>query len=389
MKKTRKNKKRKRNISQGVICILFLLLLFLTALFLLQKPEMTPVENLRFEVGQTITKADLVKEIKNGILLESDDKIFSDKPGTVSVLLRLRNRIGIDSEHTLDIEFFLGSSPVIEAPDQIEITAGENADLLSGVSAGENCTLRIKGDYDLATPGVYSLFFQAVDPWGNTVAEKPFTVTVKVPFQPFGENGRPVPGEYTTPTGHKMIVEQDGTTYIDGYLILNKSYSIPRSYNLTRSLTAETTNAYYQMRSAASAAGYTLKLDNGARNWDDQNWIFNNYVKNDCLENALTYSARAGHSEHQSGLAMDLVTSGSQEALLPQNAAVLNWLNENAYRYGFILRYPEGKEAITGYIFESWHYRYVGVELAEKLYNNGDWITMEEYFGIDSVYRGY
>ena len=63
------------------------------------------------------------------------------------------------------------------------------------------------------------------------------------------------------------------------------------------------------------------------------------------------------------------------------------WLNDNAYKYGFILRYPEGTDDITGYSFEPWHYRYVGTELSYKLYNDGNWITMEEYFGITSKYQ--
>lgn len=62
------------------------------------------------------------------------------------------------------------------------------------------------------------------------------------------------------------------------------------------------------------------------------------------------------------------------------------WLNDNCYKYGFILRYPNGKSDETGYQYEPWHFRYVGVELAEKLYNNGNWITVEDYFGITSRY---
>ena len=62
------------------------------------------------------------------------------------------------------------------------------------------------------------------------------------------------------------------------------------------------------------------------------------------------------------------------------------WINKNAYLYGFIIRYPKGKEDITGYQYESWHLRYVGTELAKKLYNDGDWITMEEYYGLSSKY---
>ena len=97
---------------------------------------------------------------------------------------------------------------------------------------------------------------------------------------------------------------------------------------------------------------------------------------------ADTYSARPGHSEHQSGLAIDINMADSAFDSSPE----AKWLNDNAYKYGFILRYPKGKDNITGYMYESWHFRYVGTELANKLYNDGNWITLEEYFGIDSKY---
>ena len=69
-----------------------------------------------------------------------------------------------------------------------------------------------------------------------------------------------------------------------------------------------------------------------------------------------------------------------------ENTAAGKWLFNNAYKYGFCLRYPKGKTNETGYMYESWHYRYVGVDLATKLYNNGNWITLENYFGITSEY---
>ena len=62
------------------------------------------------------------------------------------------------------------------------------------------------------------------------------------------------------------------------------------------------------------------------------------------------------------------------------------WVNNNCYKYGFCIRFPKGKDAYTGYQYESWHLRYVGKDLAEKLYNNGNWISLEEYFGITSEY---
>ena len=69
------------------------------------------------------------------------------------------------------------------------------------------------------------------------------------------------------------------------------------------------------------------------------------------------------------------------------NTKESQWLKEHCYEYGFIIRYPKGKDKITGYMYEPWHIRYVGKELAEKLYNKGNWLTLEEYYGIDSEYK--
>ncbi len=201
----------------------------------------------------------------------------------------------------------------------------------------------------------------------------------------FGNNGTPIDGIYTTKNG-KTLEILDGIATVDGHMIVNKSFPLPKNYN-PGDLTKETKAAYDSLLTAAKKANIPLKIDNGFRSWEIQHNLFSSYVKEDSLENALTYSAKAGHSEHQTGLAIDLLLSNSNEAKLPKNKVILDWLAENAYKYGFILRYPEGKTHITGYIFEPWHYRYVGTELAETLYNGGNWITMEEYFGVDSVYK--
>ena len=98
---------------------------------------------------------------------------------------------------------------------------------------------------------------------------------------------------------------------------------------------------------------------------------------------------RAGHSEHQTGLAFDVCEHTSPDTCINNgfdNTSQAKWISENCYKYGLIVRYPQGKDAITGYMYESWHLRYVGVDLATKLYNNGNWITLEEYFGITSRY---
>ena len=100
-------------------------------------------------------------------------------------------------------------------------------------------------------------------------------------------------------------------------------------------------------------------------------------------EAADTYSSRPGHSEHQTGFCFDL--NSIDDTFTNTNEG--KWVNQNAYLYGFVIRFPKGKEEYTGYIYESWHLRYVGKDIAKKLYNNGDWISIEEYYGITSRYK--
>lgn len=172
----------------------------------------------------------------------------------------------------------------------------------------------------------------------------------------------------------------DGVTYIDGILIANKSYGLPVNYN-PNGLTAETQQAFNEMASDASKDGLCLCVYSGFRSYIYQQQIYNNYVSLYGQATADTFSARAGHSEHQTGLAIDVNCAddsfdGTPEAL---------WLAENSWKYGFIIRYPKGKQDITGYKYEPWHVRYLGKETAEKVYRSG--LTLEEYLGIDSVYK--
>ena len=88
------------------------------------------------------------------------------------------------------------------------------------------------------------------------------------------------------------------------------------------------------------------------------------------------YTARPGYSEHQTGLAID-VKDGSGQYAFFKNSDEYKWMKDNAHKYGFILRYPEGKEHITGFSFEAWHYRYVGVDVATFIYEND--LTFDEY----------
>lgn len=172
--------------------------------------------------------------------------------------------------------------------------------------------------------------------------------------------------------------EVTGVTYIGGILIANKSYPLPKDYNPGND--PEATAALYTMFAAAAEDGCNMFVVSGFRSYETQNWLYNSYVQRDGVEAADRYSARPGHSEHQTGLAFDINSTSDSFASTKE----AQWLAENAYRYGFILRYPQGKEHITGYMFEPWHYRYVGIENARRIFESG--LTIEEYLGITSCY---
>lgn len=165
---------------------------------------------------------------------------------------------------------------------------------------------------------------------------------------------------------------------IDGILLVNKTYGLPPDYNL-----GEDPEALDQLNKMIQAAreeiGKKIFPVSGFRSYDYQKGLYNTYVERDGEEKASTYSAKPGHSEHQTGLAFDI---GGEDQSFWVNDSFTNtieakWLAENAHKYGFILRYPQGKSHITGYKYEPWHFRYVGEEHAAKIYKND--LTLEEY----------
>ena len=170
----------------------------------------------------------------------------------------------------------------------------------------------------------------------------------------------------------------DGLTYVNGILIANKSYSLPADYN--PGVLPEAQSAFDEMAEGAAKDGIKLYIASGFRSYDYQAGLYQRYVERDGAEMADTYSARPGHSEHQTGLAFDLNEISDAFAGTPE----AEWLAEHAHEYGFIIRYPADKEDITGYSYEPWHVRYLGKEIAEKVYESG--LCLEEYLGIDSVY---
>lgn len=189
-----------------------------------------------------------------------------------------------------------------------------------------------------------------------------FTVTVK-------EKPKPVT---VIPSIEPITTE---ATYINGILLVNKQYGIPSSFGGTDSTALSALN---QLQAAANAAGYSMPLLSGYRSYSYQENLYNSYVAKYGVALTDTFSARPGHSEHQTGLAFDV---GKISDSYGETSAGI-WLKENCAQYGFIIRYLRGKEYITGYKYEPWHIRYVGVDHATAIMQQG--ITLEEYLGVAS-----
>ena len=171
----------------------------------------------------------------------------------------------------------------------------------------------------------------------------------------------------------------------DPLVLVNKYHALPADYVPqlevlgsrygTGSMTPEAAAAFRAMADAARAEGITLKSVSAYRSYRTQTNTYNRYLNQYSRELVDTFSARPGHSEHQTGLALDINAARISDHF--ENTAEFAWLQENCTRFGFLLRYPEGKSHITGYRFEPWHYRYVGAEAARDCTALG--LTWEEY----------
>ena len=213
----------------------------------------------------------------------------------------------------------------------------------------------------------------------------------------FFVEGKPLTGWYTE-NEDRYYFKADGTmavgqVEIDGvtrfftsrgkYVVLvNFQYPVPEDYELNlvkirgHLFDADAADELVELMNAARAAGHPIYINNSYRSVRTQQYMFNKRLSSYMAGGMDEYTATAiiteslmlpGHSEHHLGLAVDFTATNKS----------YRWLAENSWKYGFIVRYPEGKSDITGIIYEPWHFRYVGVELAKELYDSG--LCMEEY----------
>lgn len=281
----------------------------------------------------------------------------------------------------------------------VDAVKDENGNSLN-YSATKNIqgTYWINNDIDSDKPGTYEIIIYALDSYNNR-AEKKLTVIVKqkkIEDNSEKPNENKEPEETENPIKQKEPSENEnngnqGTStvdsggydssvdpyhcepyYVNGILLVNKHHPLPPSYG---GVDPQAAQALAELQNAAGNAGHAMPTLSAYRSYDYQGTLYNNYVARDGQAAADTYSARPGFSEHQSGLAFDVGELDNNYG----DTAGGSWLREHCHEYGFIIRYPKGKESITGYMYEPWHIRYVGKDTAAQIYQKG--ITLEEYLG--------
>ncbi|MFC7680554.1 D-alanyl-D-alanine carboxypeptidase family protein [Paenibacillus sp. GCM10028914] len=197
--------------------------------------------------------------------------------------------------------------------------------------------------------------------------------------------------------GKQVVTNEESVT-----VIVNKERSLPDGYeppDLTepnvpfsfneahekRKMRKEAAEALEKLFAAADSEGIELRAVSGYRSYERQKSVYENHVATKGEAEASRISAVPGTSEHQTGLTIDVSSPSAGNALEQSFGQTKEgiWLADNAPKYGFIIRYPEGKEGITGYVYEPWHIRYVGEDLAPDIAESG--LTLEEYFDEDNI----
>ena len=187
----------------------------------------------------------------------------------------------------------------------------------------------------------------------------------------------------------KPYEEYQDSNLEDGYLVLCNKYNslgewapddcvdIESRYGLSSTLRYDAYEAFKDMADDMADLGLDIWITSAYRSYDKQESNYNYYLSlGDSVTEVDSYCARPGFSEHQTGLVVDVIKPGGDLGDF-QYTEEYQWMKDHAHEYGFILRYPEDKEPVTGYVFESWHYRYVGEDVAKYIYEQN--ITLDEY----------
>lgn len=271
-------------------------------------------------------------------------------------------KYGLKFNKNISIQIKDTTPPLIsQVIDNITVTEGEIQEDLSSFFKVEDLSetslyFDLK-QVDWNTPGDYEAIAHASDIYNNK-AKLDFTITVQNSLE-----------------NNDSSLSVSEPTFVHNLIFVNKKHPLPLHY-----ISSEDPTALHQLKLfITEMQDQGLDIDgsySGYRSIAHQKKLYQNYVKQDGKAAADRYSARPGYSEHHTGFAFDLKHRNKH---LVTGVSESQYIKDNAHRYGFIVRYPEHKEHITGYMPEPWHLRYVG-DLAQDIYSSR--LTLEEYFNI-------
>lgn len=286
--------------------------------------------------------------------------------------------ISEDRELPSDTEIYVRKGGTLYISNQAEVTLSGTLEIAEGGAVFINGTLisakgseiSDSGEMNISQNGIFSLGGELfVNESGIVSGEG--TLELLNDFTDIVCTGT-VTARIKAPTP----LQTNGVTTIGGIVIANREFSLPKNYG--SGLDSDAYSAFLEMK---SASGYDMTIISGFRSYEKQQDTFEYWASIDGYEKADTYSAQAGHSDHQTGLALDISS-------LKQNYGETDegrWLARHCSEYGFVLRYPKGCEEITGYIYEPWHIRYVGKSTAKLIYDSG--LALEQFLGIPANYK--
>jgi len=299
-------------------------------------------------VDGDLTSQVQVKKLEDKIIYE-----VSDKSGNKKQVVR--NLIANDNV-----------KPTINILNSDILTFKQGSDYKEfGATAIDNCDgdisskIEIISNVDTNKHEIFEVIYKVKDLAGNeTIAKRKIKI-------------------YNNDDLNKPYTETiEGPTYIKNILIVNKKYSLPKDFKTDNK---EALEALAKLQADAKKAGYNIPTKSGYRSYESQERVYERFKKSYGQEYADARAARPGFSEHQTGLSFDIGLGSVVFGTMPEGI----WLKENCAKYGFIIRYPQYKEAITGYGYEPWHVRYVGEKVATEIMKKE--ITLEEYLGIYDI----
>lgn len=272
---------------------------------------------------------------------------------------------------------------VVTANDTLTVSSGEILHIESGkaltvesgavLTVSEGGTLLVEGSVRLDGELILSEGGKLTMGSDNALIDGSGSVVVAKSFEQI-DCGRGTVKAHIDPP--ERVVE-NGVTTVGGVVIANKAIKLPPEYGSHLSLNEAEPEVLAALEEMSAAAGHWYVNRSGYRSYWYQQSTFQNNVDLFGFERADMLSSRAGHSEHQTGLTMDLDSFDQSYGETPDG----KWLADNCWRYGFVIRYPKGKEYITGYEYEPWHVRYLGKSTASLVYHSG--LTLEEFLNVE------